>query len=117
MIAKAGIVVLDNGCWDWEGPKGHYGNPLYGGFGCCLSAQRVIYSLENDLKLMYLHVETTCGMRWCCNPDHMTHRYVGKPNARARSAAELLAQDSIHYKDGIAKQDAWVDPPVTIRQT
>lgn len=82
------IVVLDNGCWEWQGPpvgpkedgkSSRYGHFYYTnilGEKVVMKAHRYSYCLAHKLDCIPegLQVNHTCHYGMCCNPEHL---YLG----------------------------------------
>ena len=70
------VVIMDNGCWAYNGQLDHYGQAHYGGTGhggvFGVAAHRFVYeTLVGDIPPgMELH--HLCFNRGCVNPNHVT---------------------------------------------
>jgi hypothetical protein len=66
------IVVDANGCWRWQGFKGHTGYAQTGYRGAAMNGHRAMYIVHFGVKLATeQYVLHRCDVRDCINPDHL----------------------------------------------
>lgn len=66
------IVVDANGCWRWQGFKGHTGYAMTSYRGINVNAHRAMYCVHFGVTLKTeQYVLHRCDVRDCLNPDHL----------------------------------------------
>jgi hypothetical protein len=67
------IFVNDKtGCWEWVAYRDKYGYGSVRRNGRVLKAHRYVYELfRGSINTNIHHLDHTCRVRWCVNPDHL----------------------------------------------
>lgn len=67
----ARCTVTDDGCWVWQGGKGHNGYGLTQVHGKSWRIHRLMYTLLVGEIPAGLDLDHLCRVRACCNPGHL----------------------------------------------
>ena len=64
------ILILDNGCWEWQLSKDKDGYGQTSGLGECKAHRLSFRIFKGDIPLLTL-VCHSCDYKPCCNPEHL----------------------------------------------
>lgn len=108
---RARCVVTAKGCWEWQGPRGHfmsgrtpikqkgYALTSYRGKGIRLHRKMLELELGRPLgpKMQSCH---TCDVPWCINPSHLYESTNRQNHLDGGQRKRMQGQTKTHCKHG-----------------
>lgn len=101
---KNKIIILENGCWEWNTSKQKDGYGTIGKNGKCYLAHRISYELFKGEIPKGLELDHVCRNRSCINPDHLepvTHKLNMERSSTAVKThcknGHLFSPDNIYW--------------------
>ena len=92
---RARIRVDSNGCWIWSGAQNQWDYGMIrnkpGRRPLSVGVHRVMYEDAHGPIPDGARVVHTCGVKLCCNPEHLAIREAEKPSA-ATSAERRVSK-------------------------
>jgi hypothetical protein len=64
------------GHWFWTGGVNATKTPYFNHQGTNIAVRRWLYEKEKGALADNVRLRTTCGKRWCINPDHQAHKEI-----------------------------------------